>query len=57
MSLDEWDGPTLDEEIEDLENEGFVVFAPERAKGRNSLEEARCIIAAYGYDIVYTGKP
>lgn len=51
MSLDEWDGPTLDEEIEDLENEGFVVFALSRKVGRNSVEEAIDSLLGLGYTI------
>ncbi len=51
MSIDEWDGPTIDEEIEDLENEGFVVFAPNRKVGRRSVEEAIDMLLELGYTV------
>lgn len=49
--IDEWDGPTIDEEIEDLENEGFVIFAPNRKTGRNSIEEAIDALLDLGYTV------
>jgi len=48
MSIDEWDGPSLDEEIEDLENNGLLVFS--------SLQEAIDTLKDIGYTVIAPGK-